>query len=122
METAFILIRKIQKRTKFMTTLEVIKIYAAKEYKTKFTRMKDTLFEKFNEPILLPPPKVSDSATEIDKLIFIKDYKSHKNDKKELDNALMALFDIIIGQCSPLLKLKLKALQSWEQIKSKFEI
>jgi DNA gyrase/topoisomerase IV subunit A len=65
---------------------------------------------------------VSDSATEIDKLIFIEDYKSHKNDKKELDNALMALFDVIIGQCSPLLKSKLKALQSWEKMESNCEI
>jgi hypothetical protein len=34
----------------------------------------------------------------------------------------MTLFDIIIGQCSPLLKSKLKALQLWEQMESKCEI
>jgi hypothetical protein len=54
-----------------MATLEAIKMYAAKEYKTQFTHMKDTLFEKFNEPILIPLPKICVSATEIDKLIFI---------------------------------------------------
>jgi DNA gyrase/topoisomerase IV subunit A len=74
------------------------------------------------KPFLVPPPKVSDIATKIDKLIFIEDYKSYKNDAKELENALMALFDVIIGQCSPLLKSKLKALQSWDDMEAKCEI
>ena len=38
------------KRTEFITTLEAIKMYAAKEYKTQFTHMKDAIFEKFEQP------------------------------------------------------------------------
>ena len=34
------------KRTEFITTLEAIKMYAAKEYKSQFAYMKDNLFEK----------------------------------------------------------------------------
>ena len=105
-----------------MTTLEAIKMYAAKEYKNQFIHMKDTLFEKFDEPTLTPPKKVPNTAKEIDKLIYIEDYKSHKKDEKELKNALMTLFDVIIGQCSPLLKSKLKALQSWEQMEIGYEV
>ena len=78
-------------------------MYAAKEYKTQFIHMKDIIFEKFDEPTLIPPKKVTDTAGEIDKLIYIEDYKSHKKDEKELENTLMTLFDVIIGQCSPLL-------------------
>lgn len=80
--------------------------------------MKDTLFKKIDEPTLIAPNKVPDTAGEIDKLLYIEDYKIHKKDEKELENALMTLFDVIIGQCSPLLKSKLKALQSWEQMEA----
>ena len=84
--------------------------------------MKDTKFEKFDELVLAPPTKVLDSASEIDKLIYIEDYKAHKKDEKELGNALMTLFDVIVGKCSPLLTSKLKALQSWKKLESNCEI
>ena len=97
-------------------------MYAAKEYKTQFVHMKDSIFEKLEEPVLKPPTKVTSTADEIDKLIYIEDYKSHKKDVKELENALMTLFDVIIGQCSPLLKSKLKALQTWDQMEANIEV
>ena len=34
------------KRTEFITTLEAIKMYAAKEYKTQFVHTKDSIFDK----------------------------------------------------------------------------
>ena len=110
------------KRTEFITTLEAIKMYAAKEYKTQFTHMKDTLFEKFEQPILTAPTKIASTADEIDKLIYIEDYKVYKKDEKELKNALMTLFDVIVGQCSPLLKSKLKALQTWDAMEANSEV
>jgi hypothetical protein len=110
------------KRTEFITTLEAIKMYAAKEYKTQFTHMKDSIFEKFEQPVLKPPTKVASTVDEIDKLIYIEDYKIYKKDEKELKNALMTLFDVIIGQCSPLLKSKLKALETWDQMEANSEV
>jgi hypothetical protein len=110
------------KRTEFLSTLEAIKMYAAKQYKTQFIHMKESIFENFEEPTINPPTAISSTATEMEKLIFIEDYKVWKKDEKELNNAVMTLFDVIVGQCSPLLRSKLKALAVWTDMESKSEV
>jgi hypothetical protein len=110
------------KRTEFLTTLEAIKMYAAKQYKTQFIHMKESIFENFEEPTINPPTAISSDATEMEKMIFIEDYKVWKKDEKELNNAVMTLFDVIVGQCSPLLRSKLKALAGWTQMESGSEV
>jgi hypothetical protein len=88
------------KRTEFLTTLEAIKMYAAKQYKNQFIHMKEAIFEDFEEPTINPPDAVPSTATEMEKLIYIEDYKVWRQDEKELNNAVMTLFDVIVGQCS----------------------
>ena len=110
------------KRTEFLTTLEAIKMYAARQYKTKFIHMKETVFKNFDEPNIDPPTSVLSTADEMEKLIYIEDYKVWKMDEKELENAVMTLFDVIVGQCSPLLRSKLKALKDWATMESQSEV
>jgi hypothetical protein len=59
------------KRTEFLTTLEAIKMYAAKQYKTQFIHMKESIFEKFEEPTI----------THIDSGIYLM----KKSDREKLD-------------------------------------
>ena len=87
-------------------------MYAVKQYKSQFIHMKESVFENFEEPTTTPPIKVPSTADEMEKLIYIEDYKIWKKDEKELGNAVMTLFDVIFGQCSPLLRSKLKALEN----------
>jgi hypothetical protein len=97
-------------------------MYAARHYKTQFVHMKEAVFENFDEPNINPPTTVPSTADEMEKLIYIEDYKVWRMDKKELDNAVMTLFDVVVGQCSPLLRSKLKALTDWATMESKSEV
>ena len=78
--------------------------------------MKYAVLEKFMKP------SVPYLTVPTENMIHFKDYKQFKEIKLLLHNAITYLCDIITGQCSPFLKSKFKALNSWDYMEgnSKF--
>ena len=113
------------KRTEFITTLEAIRLFASDKYKSQYRRLKIKLFEDFEEPTVTEPTKPTDTASatyDLDVKIFMAEYSEHLKEKKDLENTLEGLFDVIYGQCSPLMRVKLNALQTFKDMRDKSEV
>ena len=113
------------KRTEFINTLEAIKLYCAEKYKNQCRRLKTTLFEDFKEPTIKQVSKPTDPKAadyELEVKIYLADYKEYKDEKCELENSLEGLFDIIMGQCSPLMRVKMQASQEFKIMKVNSEV
>ena len=108
------------KRNEFITTLEAIRLFASDKYKSQYRRLKITLFEEFKEPTVDEPDKPTDSTSstyDLDVKIFMADYTEYLKEKKDLENTLESLFDVIYGQCSPLMRVKLNATQTFKKMR-----
>ena len=58
-------------------------MFAADKYKDQFEYMSVTLFEDLSELVAKPTADIDfDTASEIEKIMYIEDYKTYKKDDK----------------------------------------
>lgn len=106
------------KRTEWTTTLTVIQTYCATQYKSQYKYMRKTLFEDFDEPAVTPiPVRPEDINDAIAVKEYLEDYKVYKNDVRALNDTMESLFDVVLGQCSSLMKTTLKSMQGYQDMR-----
>ena len=113
---------KKPKRTEFITTLEAIRLFSSDKYKSQYRRLKITLFEDFKKPVVNKPTKPADKTAadyDLEVKIYMADYSEYIKETKDLENTLEGLFDVVYGQCSPLMRVKLNAVQTFKDMKEK---
>ena len=103
----------------FEKTIEKFKTYVG----TAYDRSGDLLglFENLVTPVITKPENVdlsSTTTTDLQREIFKQDVAEYIKARNKLHTNLVALYEVIWGQCSKSMKTKLQGLSEYETIKS----
>jgi hypothetical protein len=96
-------------RTQFSKTLEALGEYAAKRLKHP-EDLKPMFEETMTTPSIAEPPDLPTTATKREEVIWEASLKSYSRRVEELRSNLTTLYAVIWGQCSEVMRTKLKAL------------
>jgi len=81
--------------------MQELKTYVAQCYKSHVSYLSPLFQDEIGTPSVPKPDALPADADDIDKAGF--------QDKRNLKETLVSLFDVIWGQCSPMMQAKLKA-------------
>ena len=111
------------KRTEWTTTLTAIQTYCAITYKSQYKYLRKKLFEEFQEPEVTPvPARPDDENDAIAVKEYLEDYKVYKSDVRALNDTMESLFDVVLGQCSSLMKTTLKSMQGYQEMRDESQV
>ena len=97
-------------------------VYGVLQLITQYRRLKITLFEDFKKPIVNKPTKPADKTADdydLEVKIYMADYSEYIKETKDLENTLEGIFDVVYGQCIPLMRVKLNVVQNFKDMKEK---
>ena len=114
------------KRGEFQRTLEELQIYCSTTY-VQEAGLLEPLFSKLENPSLNKPTKPTYNEEEsldkdLEEDIYKEEIKAFVKTRSSLRSTLHSLFNVIWGQCSPLLKGKLESKDEYKDIKEKKDV
>ena len=104
------------KPNQFQRTIEEFLVYSSKEYKDVADHL-TVLFTELKTPMPTKPTALDDKASDIDKEGLKEDIKYWRKEERHLKNTLRSIFNVIWGQCSPLMQNKLEGIETYEVMK-----
>ena len=90
------------KRRQFQRTLEELQVYLSVTFKRE-THLLGTLFEDLETPVLTKPVKPT-STDDVDADLYKEEVKLYVQEKKNMQATLSSIFNVVWGQCSPIMK------------------
>ena len=80
-------------------------MYSASAYKNEVKYLK-ILFTQLEQPVIVKPEPPKGN---IDDILYKEEVRQYIKEKRKLDTTLVSLYNVVWGQCSKLLKNKLKS-------------
>ena len=96
-----------RKKGQYQETMEQLHVYASNTYKKEIKHLK-VLFTQLKKPTIIKPEQDKESEL-YDETIYKEEVRQSIKDKRSLESTLVALYNVVWGQCSKLLQNKLKA-------------
>jgi hypothetical protein len=121
------------KRGQFQDTLDALKVYSSTTFRKEITSL-NKLFTQLKTPEVVKPkdPPLSkvknedgtftNKVSRFDETVYNEEVKQWIKDNKNLRSTLTALYNIVWGQCSRLMKNKLKAIRDFDSIEEESDV
>ena len=96
-------------KTQFLRTMQELKTYVAQSYKPYVSYLSHLFQGEIGTHSVPKSDALSADADDVDKASFQEDIQLWAKDKRNLKETMVSLFDVIWGQCSPMMQAELKA-------------